>query len=226
MRILKLTLGDIRFQAKYGFYSLYLVFSVLYIFLLMLFPLEWRLKAGTVMIYSDPAALGLFFMGAIILLEKSQRVLSALAVSPVKVFDYILAKVLSLFLISVADSLLLALVAGFQNLLTVIISTALTSVIFSMLGLTVGAKISSLNHYIIGTIPLEILLFVLPLIYLFRPIEWLRWYPLCGAIALLEGSSTMPVYDTCSLIALAGLLFIIAHSATSKMWSTLGGAKI
>ncbi|WP_343210321.1 ABC transporter permease [Anaerolentibacter hominis] len=226
MKTLQLFRGDVRFQIKYGFYFIYTVFTVLYSFVLMLMPEEWRRIAGTVMIYSDPAALGLFFMGAIILLEKNQRVLNALAVSPVKVRDYLLAKVLSLSLISTAVSLLLSLAAGLRHIPAVLVVTALTSIIFSLLGLIAGAKIRSLNQYIIALLPLEAVCFIPPLISLFAAPPLLRFYPLCGAVYLINGTSKMPLYDICSLLILAVILFMIAHKMTGDMWRTLGGARI
>ena len=42
MRKRALFIGDVVFQFKYGFYFIYLVFSVLYISLLFALPAEWR----------------------------------------------------------------------------------------------------------------------------------------------------------------------------------------
>ena len=50
---------------------------------------------GIACVISDPAAMGLFFMGAVILPEKSQRVTSFFAVSPLKAWEYVGAKVLA-----------------------------------------------------------------------------------------------------------------------------------
>ena len=226
MRLLKLTLSDVRFQLRYGFYLLYAIFAALYVFLLLLLPGTWRLKAGAILIYSDPAALGLFFMGAILLLEKSQRVLAALAVSPVKVGEYILAKVFSLCLISVAVSLLLAQVAGIPHLGLVAAGTALSSVAFSLLGIVVGAKVGSLNQYVLATLPLEVALFLPPLLYLFWNVGQFRWYPLCGAAALLAGASRWPLLDLGYLLLLDLLLFAAAHGTVRDMWRRVGGVKL
>jgi fluoroquinolone transport system permease protein len=57
------------------------------------------------MIFSDPAAMGLYFMGAIVLFEKSERVLSAIAVSPVKPREYVLSKLCSIGIVSAAAGL-------------------------------------------------------------------------------------------------------------------------
>lgn len=73
MRFKKLFLWDLRFQAKYGFYFLYTVLTVIYVTVLFALPESWQEKAAAILIFSDPAAMGLFFMGAIVLLEKSQN---------------------------------------------------------------------------------------------------------------------------------------------------------
>lgn len=226
MRIIKLILGDIHFQFKYGFYFIYILFSALYVFLLFIFPETWREKAVSIMIYSDPAAMGLFFMGAIVLLEKSQRVLNALAVSPVKEIEYVIAKTISLMLISVLVSLVLALAAGLRNIPEVLLATALTSIIFTLLGLIAATKINSLNQYIIMTAPLELICFVPPIIYLFVPSVIMQWYPLNGSMALISNNSQNPLGDISMLLIIIVCLFMIAQRATVKMWKSLGGVKL
>jgi len=226
MRMIKLILGDIRFQFKYGFYFIYAVFCALYVFLLFIFPEAWREKAASIMIYSDPAAMGLFFMGAIVLLEKSQRVLNALAVSPVKVCEYIVAKIVSLAYISVLVSLMLALAAGLETIPIVLITTALTSIIFTLLGLLVATKANSLDQYLIATVPLEIVCMIPPIIYLFAPTTIMRWYPLNGSIALISSSGQTPLYDIAMLLIVIVLLFMVTHRETAKMWRSLGGVKL
>ncbi|MDL2301898.1 ABC transporter permease [Lachnospiraceae bacterium OttesenSCG-928-D06] len=226
MRFIKLLLGDMRFQIKYGFYFLYVTFSVVYIMLLLVFPEAWREKAASVMIYSDPAALGLFFMGAIVLLEKSERVLNALAVSPVTTIEYILSKVLSLAVISVLVSLVLAVVADSNNIPILLLSVALTSGIFTLLGLIVATRISSLNGYLMATVPVEIICFVPPLIYLFYPADILRFYPLSSSMALITGSTHGAGYDIAILALVFTLLLVLAYGSTEKMWKRLGGVKL
>jgi fluoroquinolone transport system permease protein len=63
MRERALLIGDIRFQFRYGFYYLYLVFAILYSGLLLALPDGWRERIALVMIFTDPAAMGLYFMG-------------------------------------------------------------------------------------------------------------------------------------------------------------------
>ena len=83
MMLGRLTVWDMKFQIKYGFYLLYSVLTVIYLIILLAMPESWRTAAAAILIFSDPAAMGLFFMGAIVLLEKNFRF--SLAVS----FSYI-----------------------------------------------------------------------------------------------------------------------------------------
>ena len=55
-----------RFLARYGFYFLYGFLTLLYVVLLLSFPQSWKEKIAAILIFSDPAAMGLLFMGAVI----------------------------------------------------------------------------------------------------------------------------------------------------------------
>lgn len=66
MRLKFLIQWDMRFLARYGFYFLYGFLTLLYVVLLLSFPQSWKEKIAAILIFSDPAAMGLFFMGAVI----------------------------------------------------------------------------------------------------------------------------------------------------------------
>lgn len=75
MKLKGLILGDIRQQYKYGFYALYTLFTLVYITVLRILPMPWKELCTTALIFSDPVLIGLMFMGAIILFEKSEKVM-------------------------------------------------------------------------------------------------------------------------------------------------------
>ncbi len=227
MRMVKMIVGDIRFQLKYGFYFIYTVLTVVYITILYTFPPSWRESTATIMIFSDPAAMGLFFMGAIILLEKSQHVLNALAVSPVKIAEYIISKVVSLGLISIIVAGILSLSVKKENLLIVLLATALTSIIFTLLGLIVGTKIASLNQFLMVTVPVEIICFVPAMLYLFgySP-TFMRLYPINLCMSLIAGKCEKVLISILIIITTIGILFYIAYRCTWKMWKRVGGVKL
>jgi fluoroquinolone transport system permease protein len=145
MRLVALLTGDIRFQFRYGFYFLYLVFAVLYIAVLYALPEVWRAKAAALMIFSDPAAMGLYFMGAIVLYEKSEHVLSSIAVAPVSTIAYVLSKLVSIALISTVTALVIGVAGGAENALLIIAGVFPGSMLFSAVALMMAANIASLN---------------------------------------------------------------------------------
>ncbi len=227
MRFIQLTKGDIRFQYKYGFYFLYLIFSLLYISVAYVLPRDWRQTAVLAMVFTDPAALGLFFMGAIILYEKSERVLDALAVSPVKVSEYVASKLFSIGLISSLAALLIAVSSclSFQPFYF-ISAVFMGSCLFSSFGLMLAAKSSTLNEFILSTIPFQIAINLPALAYLFgwQPV-WLLIHPGASMIELMvAGRYRWPAFAV--LLVSSGLACYLAYKVIRKMFSTLGGAKL
>ena len=176
MRVLNAIKGDIKFQRKVGFYILYALITIIYIVVIgAITDEELKRKVAVSLILSDPAAMGLFFMGAIVLLEKNQHIPIALAVSPLKDGEYVLAKVVSISVISTIVAVILALVSGITNILMVILGTILMCIIFSLLGLIIACKIKSLNQFIIATCPVEVVGFVPALLYYFGVLDNTLW---------------------------------------------------
>lgn len=228
MRIRKLILGDIRFQFKYGFYFVYAVFTVFYICLLFAFPADYRGKAATLLIYTDPAAMGLFFMGAIILFEKSQRVIDSIAVSPVKVNEYIVSKVVSIGLIGILAGSIIAMTAHSNHLPFVILGTFLGSIIFSLIGLMAASVVNTLNQFMVVTIPGELLCMLPPIIYLFGyRNRFMLLHPGCIIILLLEGKAVDGLPFLLLYLCLWILLiYYIAFRIVNKMFKKVGGVKL
>lgn len=226
MRLKSLFLSDMRFQAKYGFYFLYGVLTIIYVIILLALPEGWRGKAASVLIFSDPAAMGLFFMGAIILLEKSQHTPHAFAVSPVRPMEYMAAKVGSLAVISLVVAAVLALAAGAGHLHRVLFGTAVSSVIFSMLGMIIATKIASLNQFLLWTVPVEIVCFVPAILHLFKITpSWFRYYPANVCMDMVSGN--MPsALEICIVVALLAILFVVSRFSVLKMWNSAGGVKL
>ncbi|MCM1119360.1 MAG: ABC transporter permease [bacterium] len=226
MRQNSLFLWDMRFQAKYGFYLLYAVLTVIYTVILFAVPESWREKTAAILIFSDPASMGLFFMGAIVLLEKSQHISCAFAVSPVWVTEYIVAKVGSLAAISLAVAAVLALAAGVEHCPVILLGTAISSIVFTLTGIIIATKIISLNQFILYTVPVEIVCFVPAILHLFQITPaWLRYYPVNICMDMISGNppSAMGILIVTALIA---MLFILSRHCVLKMWSSTGGARL
>lgn len=226
MRLRSLFLLDMRFQAKYGFYFLYTTLTVVYVIVLFALPQNWREKAAAILIFSDPAAMGLFFMGAIVLLEKSQHTPCAFAVSPVRAAEYIIAKVGSLSAVSLVVATVLALAAGVNNLCIVLLGTIISSEIFTLLGIIVATKIVSLNQFILWTVPVEIVCFVPAILHLFKITPaWLQYYPVNVCMDMVSGHlpSTTGLFGVVTMMA---ILLVLSRFYVLKMWDSIGGVKL
>ena len=226
MRLKKLFLLDMRFQAKYGFYFLYAVLTVIYIAVLFALPENWKEKAAAILIFSDPASMGLFFMGAIVLLEKSQHTTCALAVSPVHATEYVIAKVSSLSAISLVVAAILALAADADNLHIVLFGTFISSVIFTLFGIIVATKIASLNQFILWTVPTEAVCFVPAILHLFKITPaWCGYYPVNVCMDMVSGHSSSAI-GFWGVVATTVILFVLSRFCVLKMWDSMGGVKL
>lgn len=225
MRLRNLFLQDMRFQARYGFYFLYAVLTVLYVAILSAVPEGWREKTAAILIFSDPASMGLFFMGAIVLLEKSQHTPWAFAVSPVRPMEYVLGKMGSLMAVSLAVVAVLALAAGVGHLLMVLAGTAMASALFTLSGIVVASKISSLNQFILWTVPVEAVSFVPAVLHLFKITPaWLRYYPVNVCMEMVSGTVPSPV-GILMAAAWTAVLLRFSGDCVLDMWSNGGGGK-
>lgn len=226
MRLRSLFLLDIRFQARYGFYFLYAALTLIYIIFLFALPESWRERAAAILIFSDPASMGLFFMGAIVLLEKGGRTPCAFAVSPVWAAEYMLAKIGSLSVISLAVAAMLSLAAGVKHLYIVLPGTVISSVMFTLLGMMIATKITSLNQFILWTVPVEAVCFVPAVLHLFKITPaWLQYYPINACMDMVSGHFPS-VTGFLGIIATTAILFALSRYCVLKMWDSTGGVKL
>jgi len=226
-RLSHLIIGDIRFQYKYGFYLLYFIFTLIYLGLIHVLPTTWQLSVVAILIFTDPAAIGLYFMGAIILYEKSERVLDSMAVSPATTLEYVLAKTIALSLISLIVGIMIITFSAIRSLtFYTIIGIFLASVSFSAIGLIIASKSKSLNSFLIATVPIQLFMDVPAILYLFGwKSEWALLHPGVSIMELLvNGNSSM--LALISLIIWTGLMIILADQTIKKMIRKLGGSKL
>jgi len=227
MRLQALLVGDIRFQWKYGFYFLYLVFTLLYIFLLQVLPPFWKDTASLVMVFSDPAAIGLFFMGAIILLEKSENTMQSIAISPVRPVEYVLAKMGALSLLSTLVGFGIRLSAiHIERPVLFFLGVFLGSGLFSSIGILVATKAKTLNQFIVLTIPLELVINLPAFLYLFgwkHPLMLLH-----PGVCVIElcGKGNNWLLAILLLLAWTAGMTILAAKHIERCFISLGGSKL
>lgn len=156
MRLIKLILADLKFLWKYGFILIYLVLSIAYIMLLGVVPDSIAKYAGNFIIIADPMTLGLFLMGAWILLEKSQKTISYMAVSPISAAEYLVSKVLSMSLVGGAVTFFILLFSHSKHIALSLVAVFMGAVMCTFIGIFIGSTTKGLNTYIMLSIPFEV----------------------------------------------------------------------
>jgi len=148
-------------------------------------------KFLVLVIFNDPALLGFLFIGVMVLFEKNENTIAALAVTPMRLHLYILSKSLALTCISLGCCMAMVIAAyGLQiNWLHFIMAAILTTMIFSFLGFIVVAGESSFNDYILKAIGI-ILLLSMPFLGYFEivPLNWFFIFPSYPGILLFDFS--------------------------------------
>ena len=224
MTLSALLKGDFRFQWKYGFYGLYLIFCALYVGVLLALPASIRKTAALLMIFSDPAAMGLYFLGAMVLFEQSQRVVSSLAVAPVTASEYVASKLLSLSCVSTGAGLAIALFsrAGLP-VLSLAAGVFLGSLLFSAVGMILAARAATLNRFVLMTIPAEILIIAPAAAWLFagQPDIMILHPGVCVLVLCGGAGNAWPALFV--LLAWTGFFFRLAVKAAGRMFLKMGG---
>lgn len=250
LRLLKLIKGDLFFLARYGLFYVYAIFIAVYLIILHYIPGDTGTFVMKLLVFSDPAAMGLFFMGAVVLLEKSQRVNCSIAVSPVTTSEYTASKAVSFLLAGLVVGLLIAFGSGRHLTPAGLFGVAGSSMLFSLGGLFVASKTRSLNQFIICTLPVEIFISVPGFLFAFDKLTSLWWiaHPGVAAMGLLfketdlaHGSGnaiaqtggqsapsdiTLIMLCALSLVVWNALVFLATRKAVDNMFKELGGGSL
>ena len=148
MRLINAIKSDIKFQYKQGFYFIYIVITLVYILILSKLPKNIMKVAAPIVIFSDPSVLGLFFIGGIVMLEKVQGIIYCIIVTPLRIKEDILAKIISLSAISVIVVVIITLTLDgvSVNWILLFFTIILTSTFFTLCGFFIGSDCNTINQ--------------------------------------------------------------------------------
>ncbi len=172
------------------------------------------------LIFNDPAIIGMFFVGLSVIMEKNDAVLPALFVTPVSQHMYLISRVLALSLIGWACAVGMALALLDPDIAWIHFSSGVfgTCIIFSLAGVFVVSYTSEFLGFMLRSIPVMILL-SFPLLNYFglTDIALFEFMPIQGALNLIVMSlgptvEMMPVYlSYISLLLWIPLLYFIVY---------------
>ena len=160
MRLLPTIKNDVCYQIKYGFYLIYSLLTILYVLILQqITDPTLKSTAGSLVMLSDPAVLGYFFIGGIWLLEKDESLHSYIAVTPLKTAEYVLSKIFYLGIVSTLSATIIGFLAiPFVHALLLAAVIFLSSCFFTLLGLIFATFSKTLNGYLLASVPPALLL--------------------------------------------------------------------
>ena len=191
----------------------------------------------TMLLFFDPAIIGIMFIGALVLFEKSENVLQALVIVPMKVDDYLLSKITSLTILSVISAaIFISLLNIFSsvdfNILFLAISIILTSVLLILLGFILVSRVKSINEYLLAMVFAFLGLLFPPMLHLYGLYENIIFYlwPTQASFTLFTGVFNAAnlelweiVYGIIYQIIWIGLLYFLAKKAFYKHIVLKGG---
>jgi len=156
--------------------------------------LKDQVQVHSMLLFFDPALIGIMFVGALVLFEKSENVLQALVITPMRTDDYLLSKIISLTLLSLLSAFLfMGLMVLFNeasfNLFYLVVGISLTSVMLILLGFILVSRVNSINGYLLGMMIGFIGLSFPPLLELFGLFDSPLFYlwPTQASFILLNG---------------------------------------
>lgn len=188
-------------QSRYKIIHLSIASVLIYFLAIKTIPFMDTEYFRTVYLFFDPALIGIMFVGALVLFEKTENTLQALTVTPMKTRDYFLAKIISLTALSVVAALLFVLlVDGIEfNYLYLFLGIIPTSVFLILLGFVLVSRCNSINEYLLRVGASNLALFIPPMLHvsgLYQNVIFYLW-PSQASFLLLGGVfSEVALWDT------------------------------
>jgi len=154
-------------------------FWMVMMFLIAHFEGWIAVKAFTpILLLTDTATIGFYFIAGQILFEKDQKVLDGLAVTPIKPLEYISAKVISLGTLTLFSGLTIAVYAVWGsavNLTWPIVGRALISLFYALIGFISVSRFKNFVKYMFISVLFFIFLNI-PLLSLFGLVDHFLMY--------------------------------------------------
>ncbi len=189
MRLLAALRQDIQFQFRHGFYYVYAILTILYIITLRLLPENLVHPTLTIILFTDICTLGFTFIGAIVLLERGQNLTESLFVTPLRLYEYLLAKIISFLMLSASSAFLIMLGAavGGQDIVWFVFGAVFSSLIYTLFGLVFAARARHVNDYFVKSLGIGLLISLPILAYLkFFDTPLFYFFPTRATLVLLD----------------------------------------
>jgi len=214
MRVAHAIKYDMLFQYRHGFHHAYLIVTVIYVLALLNLSANVRQTVTTVLLLTESAALGSFFIGAMLLLEREQNTLESLFVTPLRISEYFAARVVSLTLLALASALAIVLLTHgpFEHVVLFITGLALSSCFYTLFGFIFAVRAKNVNDYFAKAIGAGLLI-CLPVLGYLQVVDTPLFYLFPTQATLMLLDIVFRDFSTLELIYAYGCLLIWTAAA-------------
>ncbi len=211
---------DIRLQARYHIYTAVAFSTAGYIAIVGLLPNDLPPGVIAFLIFAEAGIVGFPVVGALMLFERNERTLSAVAIAPCPAWVYLASKTISLTLASMAAGYALAALAFPGDLDTGIMlaGLALTAAVAVLVGIGAVGGARSLNQYMVRAAAVMIV-FAIPLATLTGAAgPWqLAFLPTQASLTLLLGAAAPDAVSRAEWIYAP--LYLLVWVAVAWVWA-------
>ncbi|MDH5403024.1 MAG: ABC transporter permease [Candidatus Heimdallarchaeota archaeon] len=148
-------IGDIKIQYKYKFYHVGIFMMILWVLILYNLPKELLKQYYAPFLLLNLNIGTFFFVGGLILFEKSERTLDAILVSPLGFRRYVISKLVSLIILALVENTFITIfLFGFVNVnwFNYLLSVIVISVIYILFGIGLVVKYNGISDFLFPAI--------------------------------------------------------------------------
>jgi fluoroquinolone transport system permease protein len=216
---------DVILQSRYKIIHLSILSVIIYYMSLVAIPSMNTTEFKTLYLFMDPTLIGIMFVGALVLFEKTENTLQALTVTPMETRTYFFSKIISLTVLSVISAFLFVFLAhGFDfHYLYMIAGIVLSSVFLILVGFLMVARCKSINEYLALMMVVFLLLFVPPLLDISGIYENVIFYlwPSQASFLLFNGVfGTISLTDTIYAVVYLSIWIVGCYVLAKKAFYT------
>lgn len=194
------------------------VVALIYVILLRLVPTRVGSVLLPYLVFSDPAALGFFFVGGIVLADRADGTAAAVSVAPVRPFEVLVARIGVLAAIGSLGAIAVAAGSGLTvEWVSFVPAVVLTALLYTSFGYAVAMQARSVNEYFARATAWSIPLFA-PLVVFVVDADWwgLALWPTTASLVLLRGGAELGTVAL-ALGVLLIAVFVVGRWALSEL---------
>lgn len=232
-RLISTLVWDMRRQFRNGFYYVSAFAAVLLIIVLkQLGDVNWAMLFPPI-ILENLVLNGFYFAAGLVLLEKGEGTLEAQIVTPLRPWEYLVSKALSLGILSLFETVIIVVVmSGFGfNWLLLIAGIVFLTALYALYGFVVVARYDSISEFLMPS-ALWTMGFSLPLLYYFD--LWRSWvmflHPLQAPLVLMQAAfEPLPewqiVYGVLYSLLWVGIVYALSQRAFHRFVIAKAGVR-